>query len=368
MKPGADKRCCLLKRVLSTMSLAFTVLFLLSGFLYSAHASQTGPTVTYTYDCRSGVVYVVADAVVPQGSTNITLPEDPGTLEDSITAIDQNGTPLPVLAGGGKVTVFLGNTTTKVQLSYVIIPSQVSNTYMIEIHPAGTATVILPVNGSLIYASDSPSVYANYTRITLVYKTPGIYTVYYNTPINGGSGGTTTASSGQTQATSTTTTSQPPAQTTATQTMTTTGPTIATSATTTSNMESSTTATITLTSSRTNPSKGGNGLYYAALAAVLIIIGLAYYLHKNKTPGKPGPAEPRLIDSQLDDRDLLLLNLISRGGHNISSLARESGLSKSVVWRRIKKLEDLGLIETSKGIGKVDLTLTDKGRRVLEET
>ncbi len=364
-----------MKRSLSTILLVFTVLSLLLGFPYSVHASQAGPSVTYTYDCRSSVVYVVANAEVPQGSTNITLPEDPGTLEDSITAIDQNGTPLPVLAGGGEITVFLSNTTTRIQVSYVITPSQVSNTYMIEIHPAGTATVILPVNGSLVYASDSPSIYANYTRITLVYKTPGIYTVYYNVP----TGGTATTPPGQTttsqtQSTPTTTTSQPPAQTTTTQTLppqttTTTGSSTTTPVTkTTTNQESSTTTTATLTSSRTNPSKGGSSLYYAALAAIIVIIGLAYYLYKNKTSQEPGPAEPTLIDSQLDDRDLLLLKLISRGGHNISSLARESGLSKSVVWRRIKKLEDLGLIETSKGIGKVDLSLTDKGRRVLEET
>ncbi len=366
-----------MRRVLSVILLVFTVLSLLLGFPYSVHASQASSTVTYTYDCRGSVVYVVANAEIPQESTNITLPEDPGTLEDSITAIDQNGTPLPVLAGGGEITVFLSNTTTRVQLSYVIIPSQVSNTYMIEIHPGGTATVILPVNGSLVYASDSPSIYANYTRITLVYKTPGIYTVYYNVPTSGEAGGTTTTPPGQTatsqtQATSTTTTSQPPAQTTTTQTAppqttTTTGSSTTPLTKTTPTQESSTTST-TLSSPETSPSKGGNSLYYAALAAILVIIGLAYYLYKNKTPQEPGPAEPRLMDSQLDDRDLLLLKLISRGGHNISSLARESGLSKSVVWRRIKKLEDLGLIETSKGIGKVDLTLTDKGRRVLEET
>ncbi len=356
-----------MKRALSTILLVFTVLSLLLGFPYSVHASQAGPSVTYTYDCRSSVVYVVANAEVPQGSTNITLPEDPGTLEDSITAIDQNGTPLPVLAGGGEITVFLSNTTTRIQVSYVITPSQVSNTYMIEIHPGGTATVILPVNSSLVYASDSPSIYANYTRITLVYRTPGIYTVYYNVPTNGEAGGTATAPPGQTI------TSQPPVQTTTQtlppQTTTTIGSSTTTPVTkTTPNQESSTTATATLASSRTSPSKGGSSLYYAALAAILVIIGLAYYLYKNKTPQEPGPAEPTLIDSQLDDRDLLLLKLISRGGHNISSLARESGLSKSVVWRRIKKLEDLGLIETSKGIGKVDLSLTDKGRRVLEET
>ncbi|MEB3772939.1 MAG: winged helix-turn-helix domain-containing protein [Desulfurococcales archaeon] len=368
-----------MKRGLITTLIVFTMLSLLLGSSYNVHASQASPTVTYTYDCRNGVVYVIADAEVSQGSTNITLPEDPGTLEDSITAIDQNGTPLPVLAGGGKITVFLSNTTTRIQVSYVITPSQVSNTYMIEIHPGGTATVILPVNGSLVYASDSPSIYANYTRITLVYKTPGIYTVYYNVPTVGEAGGTTTTPPGQTttsqtQATSTTTTSQSPAQTTTTQTAppqttTTTGSSSTTPVTkTTPNQESSTTSTTTLASPKTSPSKGGSNLYYAILVAILVIIGLAYYLYKNKTPREPGPAEPRLIDSQLDDRDLLLLKLISRGGHNISSLARESGLSKSVVWRRIKKLEDLGLIETSKGIGKVDLSLTDKGRRVLEET
>ncbi len=95
------------------------------------------------------------------------------------------------------------------------------------------------------------------------------------------------------------------------------------------------------------------------MAAVVLAI---YVLSHKKTTSENGFD---LIESRIDDRDFLLLNLIKKGGHSISSLAKESGLSKSVVWRRIRKLEEMGLIETSKGIGKVEISLTNKGRDLL---
>jgi uncharacterized membrane protein len=363
--------CWRLRDAVTLMLPFLIVISLITPLQFTVYASQQDSPITYTYDCRDGVVYAVINAYAPQGSTNMTFSEDPGTVEDSITAIDQNGTPLPVIAGGGEVTVFLSNTSTRVQLSYVIIPSQVSSMYMIEIHPTGPATVILPVNGSLVYASDSPSIYANYTRITLVYKSPGVYTVYYNVPLQEEISGTATTQPGQT----TTSTSGTQASVTQSQTQSTTPSTSTSSTQTTtgslpitSTTQISGTGRTSSTTAKTTPKERDNTLLYTILAVVLVIIGIAYYLYKNKTSGQSGTVEPSLVDSQLDDRDLLLLKLISRGGHNISSLARESGLSKSVVWRRIRKLEELGLIETSKGLGKVDITLTDKGRNVLGES
>jgi len=311
-----------------------TIILLASLPLVSADT----PIISSTYDCRDGIVYVVTYIKQVQGLTNLTIPEDPGTYEDSVIAVNQNGTPLPVLVGGGEITIFLSNNTQSIQLSYIIYPNSVSDTYLLEIHTLGKSTIILPTNGSLVYASDSPNIYANYTRITLTYLNPGLYTVYYSittyTTTSTTSGGTSSTVSGSTGSyTQSTTTSQ------------------------------GGTSTIGIGTSQTSApihrTMGKDTWMYIILASFLVAVILAIIILSRKKTIPENNYD--LVDSRIDERDKLLLNLIKKGGYSISSLAKESGLSKSVVWRRIRKLEEMGLIETSKGIGRVEINLTDKG-------
>lgn len=72
------------------------------------------------------------------------------------------------------------------------------------------------------------------------------------------------------------------------------------------------------------------------------------------------------VIEELDDRDRAILEAVTEGGKSISDLARELGLSKSVVWRRTNKLVEFGLLKRIQDkTGRVILELTDKGREVL---
>ena len=323
-------------------------------------ASADTPVISSTYDCRDGIVYVVTYIKQVQGLTNLTIPENPGTYEDSVIAVNQNGTPLPVLVGGGEITVFLNNETQSIQLSYIIYPNSVSDTYLLEIHTLGKSTIILPTNGSLVYASDSPNIYANYSRITLTYLNSGVYTIYYTTYTTTStmSGGTSSTEPGSTGSnTQSTTTSQGGTSTAGSQSG---GNTVSGSY---SQSTTATKGTSTIGTSQTSApihrTMGKDTWIYLILASILVAVILAIIILSRKK--KTYENNYDLVDTRIDERDKLLLNLIKKGGHSISSLAKESGLSKSVVWRRIRKLEEMGLIETSKGIGRVEINLTDKG-------
>ncbi|MCE4607035.1 MAG: winged helix-turn-helix domain-containing protein [Desulfurococcales archaeon] len=329
------------------------IISLTSPILLTASASS--PSFSYTYDCKNGLVYVIVSISGVTGLTNITIPEDQGTLEESIVAINQDGTPLPVLAGADSITIYISNDTRDIQVSYIMYPYVVENTNMIVINPLGQATVLLPINGSLVYSSDSPKIYANYSRIILTYSEQGIYTIYYT---GGIIQGTTTTSNTTSTGVSSGTTSPTPSSSTVTSPTSTIGP-----------GEHSTTSAYPTSPQQTGTTghpKEWKGIYaYSILgvAILLIAIALAYYFKSRQRKGGSGGVQ--LDTGNLDDRDVTLLRLIEKGGHSISSLAKETGYSKSVVWRRIKKLEKMGLIEVSKGIGKTEIKITEKGRTFL---
>ena len=81
----------------------------------------------------------------------------------------------------------------------------------------------------------------------------------------------------------------------------------------------------------------------------------------------PSGGSAAAVVENLDDRDRAILSAVAQAGKSISDLARELGLSKSVVWRRVNKLVDLGLLRRSQdGSGRVIIELTDKGREALK--
>jgi len=113
-------------------------------------------------------------------------------------------------------------------------------------------------------------------------------------------------------------------------------------------------------------------LIWVVLAAIVALIGalIAFTKHRRGggvVAGKPpsgGGAE--LIEAtSLDERDITLLSLISEKETTISELAKRSGLSKSVVWRRIRKLSNLGLISKEDLGVKTILRVTRDGLDVL---
>ena len=300
------------------------------------------PTISYTYNCTGSTVYVTVNIEDVAGYTNITIPEDSGVIEESIVAIDQDNNVLPVLVGDGYITIVLGGETSSLTINYVLLVESYGDFYMLGINPTGKATIILPVNASLRYASDSPEAYVNTSRITLSYSGPGSYIIYYTITENPQPSPPSTTTTHQIPPTGTGTTSQ-------------TGRATAT------------------TTTRTAGYTGKWSYTLLITMALLAAVALYWFTKSRRRPPQPGSGEDTgievVIDSvSLDERDRLLLDLISKEEHTVSSLSRASGLSKSVVWRRIKKMESLGLVETSKDVGRAYIRLTNKGRKLLEDS
>jgi len=112
----------------------------------------------------------------------------------------------------------------------------------------------------------------------------------------------------------------------------------------------------------------------AAVVLAAIVLAALFFLRRggrgaSSSGAGPGPSSgsaAAAMAEELDDRDRAILEAVSAGGKSISDLARELGLSKSVVWRRTNKLVELGLLKkTQDKTGRAILELTDKGRQVL---
>ena len=61
-----------------------------------------------------------------------------------------------------------------------------------------------------------------------------------------------------------------------------------------------------------------------------------------------------LVEDELDERDKAILDALraARQAH-VSELARKLGLRKSVVSRKLRKLESMGLVERVPGLGRL---------------
>ena len=108
---------------------------------------------------------------------------------------------------------------------------------------------------------------------------------------------------------------------------------------------------------------------YAGIAAVVVAAGVAGAIAATRRGGGGGGGSSSTVSveatpsMELDERDYSILKTLAGGEENISSLARKTGLSKSVVWRRIQKLARLGLVEREDRGGSTYIRLTDKGRK-----
>jgi len=76
--------------------------------------------------------------------------------------------------------------------------------------------------------------------------------------------------------------------------------------------------------------------------------------------------EAVISTSEIDERDIEIMKALLEGKETISGLAKKLGISKSIVWRRTNKLAELGFIEKETMRGKTLLSLTEKGRKLVE--
>jgi predicted transcriptional regulator len=94
---------------------------------------------------------------------------------------------------------------------------------------------------------------------------------------------------------------------------------------------------------------------------VAVGAGIAAYLSRRKGEG----SEDLSLTTGLDERDIAILKALSSGEKSVSDLSRDLNLNKSVVWRRVKRLKDLGLLNMRVEKGKTLYSLTDSGREAL---
>ncbi|AWR97999.2 helix-turn-helix domain-containing protein [Acidianus sulfidivorans JP7] len=108
----------------------------------------------------------------------------------------------------------------------------------------------------------------------------------------------------------------------------------------------------------TNNNKNNESLN---LLVILIIAGLIltnsvlgyvlYLFRKMKSEDKNNKTE--IIESTLNDRDLLVLNAINSGANTLSEIIKVTKLPKTTAYRRLKKLVSLGYIQEVRKDGKI---------------
>ena len=78
----------------------------------------------------------------------------------------------------------------------------------------------------------------------------------------------------------------------------------------------------------------------------LLLIALLYLLRR-----RGNPVEVEILEDELDDRDKMILDVLKSGMKTAQEIMDETGIPKSPLYRRLKKLEDLGYIASTRKSG-----------------
>jgi len=297
-----------------------------------------GYTTDYTYklspDGYASVTVVVSGV---EGYYVIYVSVDGSALRDSIIAINDAGEVLPVrLINETVVAVYTANTSRSVVLTYIALTStQTPGYFEALVSPSGPAKVVLPTGAALLYFNGSAEVAFVDNTITLTYSSGGRYLITFILPQ------ATTASA-----------TPIPIQT---------------------NTSPSTTPQ---TQSPTSPSppqqtpevQPGNWLPYITTALVVAAVAFTLILlRRGRGGGSVSVGGGFATGGDIDERDVEILKALRGGRTTISGLARKLNLSKSVVWRRVKKLSELGLVSSVSEGDRTYITLTKAGEDLLSK-
>ncbi|QIW25152.1 transcriptional regulator [Sulfolobus sp. S-194] len=97
-----------------------------------------------------------------------------------------------------------------------------------------------------------------------------------------------------------------------------------------------------------NLTTSGNNSFYSLLLLVTFVLSListgilSFLLFRNL---KRGRIEEPILVSGLDERDKLILEAISKGADSIAKISKLTGLSRATVYRRVKRLINLGYVK-----------------------
>ena len=366
-----------------------TVLAAMS-FLMIIVSGQAAIEIYYVYNfAEDGIALVRVIVSSNQSLNTIIVNLEKNFDEATIAVYDDRGNPYPYIVRNNTLLVEAGNST-KIIIEYVAMPSTILDigTYRIVLHPEGPSTIYLPADAAIVSFTGAPQILVQNNRITLVYSSPGNYTIEYiivselfrelpppeepteTTPTNITTTTPTTTTTINTT-TNTSTVPQPAIHTphnTTTQlqqtnttkpTETSTPPQIPQTKTTTEKQtptsppQSTTpsieaTETETKTNTTSTPSEADKTTTIVALVVLAItIIGLVYILYKKKPSSTGGEAlEVIKIEDRLDERDRAILDLLKETEYvGVSEVARKLNISKSTAWRKLQRLVEMGLIE-----------------------
>ena len=296
--------------------LTFVSLLLLKGLV-----SQASSDLRYTYvlypDGRANIK-IVCNVT---GKEFLELRLEEGYSDETITVFSESGIPLPyVLEPDGRIiinTSYLNNVTIEYEavVGNIIAEVQVN----VRINPLGPADVILPLNSALLYFSGSPQITTvsdptgKQFYIVLSYDRAGTYELSFlllpKTEVP------------------TSTPSPSPSQPT--------------------------------------ESAGIYNIFILLLVGLTTAALLGYFIIRRGLK-KTHEIEP-LLEYGFDERDKAILRALSSGEATLSDLSKSIGLNKSVIWRRLERLRELGYVEKGYSRGKSIYRLTQKGLKALKE-
>ena len=348
------------------------------------------PSLSYVYKLGdNGVASVTIVVSRLTGIIEYSIHVYEEVINESLVAFDEQGNIVLATYNGTHITIYPMNTTDKVIIQYEAITGHVTVEGLVQVNLTvqGPTTIILPEGVGLIYFSGNPEVEIIGETIKLRYSEPGIIQLEYIPPIP-----ITTPSPSPTTSPTTTPIQTPtPSPTTSPSLVpTTSSPSLTTTPspspiTTPTTSPSPTTAPLSTTSTTTStttvqpaPTFPTIVIVFIVIIIVLLIGGIILYKTKFSktyfsTPSfKPSPPSTSskevefLEHGKLDERDKLILSKLSEKSMSISELARELGLSKSTVWRRVRKLEKQGYVKTREEGKKTIIELTEKARMILD--
>lgn len=291
-------------------------------------------------------------------------------VNESLVAFDEQGNIVLAVYNGTHITIYPINTTDKVIIQYEAIVGHVTVEGLVQVNLTiqGPTTIVLPKGAGLIYFSDNPEVEVVGETIKLRYSEPGIILLEYIPPIP------TTTSSPPTTLPKVTPTSTQVSTIEAIPTSTPSPTTLPSPAPITSSTSPTVPATTPTTTVQPSPTFPTIVIVFIIVIIVLLVGGIILYKTKlSKTyfstssskyfPPSASSREVEFLEHRkLDERDKLILSKLSEKPMSISELARELGLSKSTVWRRVRKLEKQGYVKTREEGKKTIIELTEKAK------
>lgn len=305
-------------------------LLVLTSLLLIGVTSAEATTLKISYSYRLGLegyIYttIFIDDVEDQHIIYVKVEES--VVEESLVVINEFNDLLPAeLVGSDLLLIYNINNSRRIIVSYVARAASIGEVYInAVITPNGPSKVFLPRSSALLYFNGSADISFTDTTITLTYNEGGTYLISYIPLIF------------------------------------------------ISNVSNLTTP-ITITNKTVEQTPGPQPIIpYLLGASLAFLSSLAYYMLRRRRVrhSKVGKEDVEQLEiealrSEVDERDIEILKAIAAKELTISGLARELKLSKSVAWRRIRKLSHLKLITTADVNGKTYIKLTSLGRKILE--